>query len=123
MPKKKSTGRPKASSDKALRVFMGARFTEHERDRVMKKAASIGVSQSEYFRSCALQTPLRPPAPPPINLEAYGNLGRLENNINQLLKIASSGGQPVGIMNEIRELHGLIRSVRLDLMNTGRGES
>lgn len=116
-------GRPKASSETILDAYLGARFTQSERNRVKNKAENMGVTISDYFRSVALQTPMRPPPPPQINREAYGNLGRLASNINQLLKIASSGGQPVGIMNEIRELHGLIRSVRLDLMNTGRGES
>jgi hypothetical protein len=123
MPKTIRTGRPNANSDTILNAYLGARFTHSERDRVKKNAEKMGVTLSEYFRSVALQTPVRPPPPPPINLEAYGNLGRLASNINQLLKIANSGGQPVGVMNEIRELHGLLQSVRLDLMNTGRGES
>jgi len=116
-------GRPKSSSENILDSYLGARFAQSERNRVKNKAEKMGVTLSEYFRSVALQTPMRPPPPPQINREAYGSLGRLANNINQLLKIANSGGQPVGIMNEIRELHSLLQVIRLDLMNAGDGES
>lgn len=89
------------------------RFTRIERDTLRSNAREVHLSISEWVRRAALQRRLPPTTVPPINLDAYQELCRIGNNLNQLMRAYHSEGRA------IPEIFTLLESLRLMLKTVG----
>lgn len=67
------------------------RLTDNERSTLKRFAEARRLSLSDFIRTVVLGRKLPHSAPPPINLATYQELGRIGNNLNQLLRAANSG--------------------------------
>ena len=67
------------------------RLTDAERSALKRFAEARRLSLSDFIRTMVLGRKLPHPAPPPISLATYQELGRIGNNLNQLLRAANSG--------------------------------
>jgi len=95
------------------------RVSDTERALVRERAASVYMSVSEFVRRAALGKRLQRDQIPPINLHAFGELGRIKNNLQQLERLASMGRVPaalgplaaqVGV--EVEELREVLAGIR-----------
>ena len=89
------------------------RFTSIERDTLRSNAREAHLSISEWVRRAALHRRLPPTTVPPINIDAYQELCRIGNNLNQLMRAYHSEG------GAIPEFPTLLESLRLMLKTVG----
>lgn len=104
------------------------RFAADEYSQLKQKAYQARVSVSEFIRRAALRRQVvEPPPPPQINWKLYEELGRIGNNLNQLVKgvnTAVKAGQPVNIDVQslallVEQLKANIRETQMQLLECG----
>lgn len=74
-------------------VWISFRTSTAEREELREHAHLARVSVSEMVRRRVLNLPPPKAAVPGLNARAYGDLGRVGNNLNQLAKQANESGQ------------------------------
>lgn len=83
---------------------MEVRLTEAERDEIFRRAASAGVTASEYVRRRALQDDGRPV----IKIDAetlrrtYINFKRAGGLLNQVVRVLNTTRSPINVEIELR---------------------
>lgn len=95
--------------------------TEHE--TISLAADTIGVSLSDLGRVMLLGLPMPQPPRPVIDVQTYGELGKIGGNLNQIARSLNSmlAGAPgevdaPGLLAELGALREVIREVRLGLV-------
>ncbi|MBK1442567.1 plasmid mobilization relaxosome protein MobC [Parapedobacter sp. ISTM3] len=100
--KKRTRGRPKKAITRSVSLVV--RLTPTERLAIANRAKSAGMVISEWFRKTARTAVVRPR----LSKEEASHLRTLSgmaNNLNQLTKLAHTGGL-VTIMADLRRLLG-----------------
>ena len=96
-----------------LRKRVNIYLTAQERERIESGARSAGITVSNFIRLAALGQKVE--TVPTLNAQAYGQLGKLASNLNQLARSANEG-RVVGIdpllLYQIAEQ---VQLLRLDL--------
>ncbi len=111
---KRMRGRPKAAPEE-IRRSVSVRLNTAEWNAVCRKADSVGLAPTGWMRQAALsRTPLRALVPA-VNREAYAELAKLANNINQLARAAHEGKAVVS-EDLLKETLATLRLLRLGLL-------
>jgi len=89
---------PSGSENRKRQMRIFVRCTEEERRLIDGQAERLGLHAASYLRALALGAPgPRTPRRPSINdktyAQAYAQLQRLGNNLNQLARVANTTGQ------------------------------
>jgi hypothetical protein len=98
-----------------LRQRFDLYLDEGEIERLRGYAQAARLPMSTYLRRVALRQRIEAP-PPAANLDSYGALGRLANNLNQLVRACHSGELPEGIYPAVAALAEQVRLLRLELL-------
>lgn len=108
-------GRPQLDSQAVRNSFIRIRVSAAELATIQEKANEMHMPVSSWLRHAALsrQLPLRPV--PVVNREAYAELGKIGNNINQLVRLAHQGLAPLAT-GPLEELEALLRKIKLALL-------
>lgn len=113
------------------RITHPVRFAADEYSQLKQKAYQARVSITEFIRRAALRRQVvEPPPPPQINWKLYEELGRIGNNLNQLVKgvnTAVKAGQPVNIDARsltlvVEQLKANIRETQMQLLECGASD-
>jgi hypothetical protein len=108
-------GRPVLPPERRRRRSVAFRANNDEIRVIRRRAGLARLPTAAYARACAL----RPAAPQPVaavNLRAYGQLGRLANNLNQLTKLAHQGRILPAILPCLADLLAEVRRLRRQLV-------
>lgn len=99
------------------------RLTERELEVLRHRASSLEMNLSKTLRRAALGKPLRRDKIPALNLRAIGDLGRIGNNLNQLVKLAHMGRVSPGLGALALEVRGEVERLREELagLHSARG--
>lgn len=73
------------------------------------------MTKGELVRALIFKKPIRWMKVPAVNRQAYAELGRVGNNINQAVKLANRYGSELNA-RDFEELNALLHSVRLELL-------
>ena len=84
-------GRPKIDPAAVRRSTIGVRVSAAEYAALRTRAENMGLTPAQFLRHAALTRRLPSPPVPAVNREEYVNLGRLANNLNQLVRRANAG--------------------------------
>lgn len=74
-----------------------------------------GMTKGELVRSLIFKKPIQWMKVPTLNKNAYAELGRIGNNVNQALKLANRYGSEPDT-KAFAELYELLHAVRLELL-------
>jgi len=114
----KRHGRPKlADNERREALTLNVRFNEEEARVVTEKAATAGVTPTEWARAAALgRTPKARVVVPEINREAWLNLAGLAANFNRTMALINEG-RDIGVRREMAEhLQHELTSLRAALL-------
>lgn len=111
-------GRPQLDSQAVRNSFIRIRVSAAELAAIQEKANEMHMPISAWLRHAALsrQLPSRPV--PAVNRETYAELGRIGNNINQLVKLTHQGLTPISTV-PLQELEELLRKIKLEILGVG----
>lgn len=112
-------GRPPASPGRPIKVTF--RLSEEEHARLLARVEELEVGQSAYLRAVALGRQVPQPAVPRTNLKAIGELNRIGNNLNQLVKLLHSGKAPYGLRSTLEAVHAAVEAMRRTLAGVEGG--
>lgn len=101
-----------ASQVRAHRITV--RLSDTELVELFERSDQVGLPPSSFMRETALGKKLPMPIPE-INLKVHQELGRVGNNLNQLLKNFHRGKAQTMPAETIEELLGLLRAIREEL--------
>ena len=79
----------------------------------------MGLTPAQFLRHTALTRRLPSPPVPAVNRDEYVNLGRLANNLNQLVRRANEGKPVVLTPPFVKLLRTEINRLRQALLGTG----
>lgn len=115
--RKGSSGPPELPPEAVRRLTIGVRLNCAERDSIQRKADSLGLAPTTWMRLAALSRTALRPLVPELNIQAYGELGRLAGNLNQLIRAAHTerANVPEPLLND---LHAAVQALRRDLLGT-----
>ncbi|HQK89306.1 MAG TPA: plasmid mobilization relaxosome protein MobC [Acidobacteriota bacterium] len=102
--------RPKIAADRLRTATIGVRVSPAEYAALKEKATTMGMTPAQWLRAAALARQLPPPPAPPVNLDTYRELGRIGNNLNQVVARINAGDAPAEIPRDIAA--GLVRLVK-----------
>jgi Mobilization protein NikA len=104
-------GRPPLPPDHRRRHILTLRLTLPERDALRRRAALARLPIAVYARQRTLRhTP--PRSVPILNIRSVGQLGRLANNLNQLVKLAHQGQVSPDILPSLTLILAEVRRLR-----------
>ncbi len=116
-------GRPPVDPTKRRSISIGTRLTTTEAEVLRANASASGHSPSSYIRSVLVRTGafVPPVSVPSINRQAHASLGRLGNNLNQLVRRAHAEGigDDSALVSELKAVHALLREIRDALFGHG----
>jgi hypothetical protein len=99
------------------------RVSPDEHQTISLAADTLGVSLSDLGRVMLLGLPMPQPPRPVIDVQTYGELGKIGGNLNQIARSlnAMQAGAPgqvdmPGLVAELAALREAIREVRLGLV-------
>lgn len=110
------TGRPRLSSEAQRGIRLATRVTLRECGLIAERAAEANLTLAAYLRTAALRARINPPLVPPINLRFVGDLGRVGNNLNQLVHAIHAGRAPAGLLAAVEEVRSLLVDVHRELI-------
>ena len=84
-------GRPKIDPAAVRRSTIGVRVSAAEYAALRTRAEQMDLTPAQFLRHTALTRRLPSPPVPAVNRDEYVNLGRLANNLNQLVRRANAG--------------------------------
>lgn len=97
-------------------VVVPVRFTELERNSIKESASVRKLSVSAFIRTVVTGRKLPSPASPEVNRATYQELGRIGNNLNQLVR-AIHGGLVTAIDKDfLQHLRHEIRNLGVQLL-------
>lgn len=76
------------------------RVTAEELTELRRRAQAARRPSADYAREATLGR-VPPPAPPAVNIEVSGHLGRIGNNLNQLTRRMHEGGEDTPAQPEL----------------------
>lgn len=101
---------------------IGVRVTDSEFSAIVEKAKIAGMHRGRWLREAALTRKLPPPPVPAVNIQKYGELGKLSGILNQLAKAANQG-RILGVKPEdFARVKIEVDGLRRDLLGLTRGE-
>ena len=112
-------GRPKIDPAAVRRSTIGVRVSAAEYATLQTRAEQMGLTPAQFLRHAALTRRLPSPPVPAVNRDEYVNLGRLANNLNQLVRRANEGKPVVLTPPFVKLLRTEINRLRQDLLGTG----
>ena len=89
------------------------RFTPTEFLRLQEVSSNVQISVSECVRRAAFGRKLPPPPVPSINREAYVELSRIGNNLNQMVKRIHTGEVKIVNLPLVYQLQEEVKKVGL----------
>jgi hypothetical protein len=111
-----SPGRPPLPPERRRTVRVEVLLSGAEAAAVRGRALRSRRPLSAFLRESALRRG-GPPAPVPlVNVRSVGQLGRLANNLNQLVKLCHQGRAPMGLGPALHELLAEVRWLRRRLL-------
>jgi hypothetical protein len=109
-------GRPVLPPERRRRRSLAFRANDDEIRLIRRRAGLARLPTAAYARACALR-PAAPPQPvAAVNPRAYGQLGRLANNLNQLTKLAHQGRILPALLPCLAGLLAEVRRLRRQLV-------
>lgn len=112
-PKPTHKGRPKKATPERLGEGVRFRLTASERAAIEGRAAEAGLSLSDYCRQAALTGRVTVRGNSGVPMGVIGQLRRLGNNLNQVLKEARQNNFPAHLGDEaeaaLREISAYLR--------------
>ncbi len=97
-------------------VVVPVRFTDVERDSVKKGASIRKLSMSAFIRTVVTGRKLPTPVSSEVNRATYQELGRIGNNLNQLVRAIHSGLVTVVDRDLLQQLRLEIRNLGVQLL-------
>jgi hypothetical protein len=114
-PPHRPPGRPVLPPERRRRRSVTFRATDDEHRLLRRRAGLARLALATYARACALR-PTAPPRPvASLNLRAYGQLGRLANNLNQLVELCHQGRILPTLLPCLADLLAEVRRLRRQL--------
>ena len=111
-------GRPRIAPESIRGKTIGVCVNAAELDALRRHADSAGLSVSEWMRRVALTRYTPRPVMPEINRETYLQLAKIGGNLNQLTRLAHSGGvAPVEAL--LTEALSTLRTIQRELCGGG----
>ncbi|HEX4952695.1 MAG TPA: plasmid mobilization relaxosome protein MobC [Thermoanaerobaculia bacterium] len=95
---------------------MKVRYTAGEFRVIEERAATTCNDLATYVRKASLGSSVVAPKVPVVNLHAMGDLNRLGNNLNQLVRLIHSGELPPGLEGVLRLLIDAVAKLRTELL-------
>ena len=109
-------GRPKIEPTALRARSIGVKVSEAERLLIEERASFMGMKPSTWLRESALSRRLPSPPVAEINRKAYGELGKLAANVNQLVMMAHNGSIVKVDDSLLLSLLAEIKVLRLNLL-------
>lgn len=109
----KKGGRPKLADPKIKPI--GFRASTSEALKIRSLARSRGIPPGKFCRLAALGKKLPGAMPPAINFKTWVELGRIGQNLNQVVKQIHLVGDDSGLISILEELRSEIRQVRREI--------
>lgn len=97
-------------------IVVPVRFTEAERNSVKESASVRKLSLSAFIRTIVTGRKLLSPASPEVNRATYQELGRIGNNLNQLVRAIHNGLVTAIDKELLQQLMVEIRSAGVQLL-------
>lgn len=101
-------------------------LTPSEKTQWKSLAKVAGMNLNQYIRHCVARRRIAP-TPPAVNYQAVAQLGRIGNNLNQLLKAmncALACGQELPnvleAMQVVSEVYSLLKTLQVELLRLKR---
>ena len=96
------------------------RFTEAERDKILRFAEAHRLSLSDFIRTAALSKKLSRPGATAIDRSIYQELARIGNNLNQLVRAVNSRIVHCVEHKLLAELQTIVRQLGISLIQSPR---
>lgn len=109
-------GRPPKTPEQRRTKRVEIWFSDNEYKQLNHICERSGLHRADLIRSLVFNKKVQQSKIPAINKEAYAELGRIGNNINQALKLANRYGGSEPNKRAFAELYELLHRVRLDLL-------
>ena len=97
------------------------RVSPREQAEIARRAGEAQVSVGTFLRLAALGATVAPAKVPEANLRSIGELSRVGNNLNQLVKLIHQGRAPLGLRGVVEALLGLLGSIKAILSGEREG--
>lgn len=94
------------------------RFTLAEKTLLMGTSKDRNISLSEFVRRCALGRKIPQRGVPEINRNAYTELCRIGNNLNQISRNLNRGYLSDSLMENLNNLKSLVKELGLQLLGS-----
>lgn len=108
----RSPGRPRKPDALKRSVVIGVRVSEEEKAIIEENADGRDLSTFLRQAGMAQQPPGQPGRIPLANREVLGQLGRLGNNLNQLVRLAHTGRFPAHLGALLQRFYDLVAKWR-----------
>jgi predicted DNA binding CopG/RHH family protein len=115
------SGRPKVDERVVKRHNLTVRLSDQDLILLDHKAKQAGLSFSAFLREAGLSRKMPKPVPE-VTLKTFLELGRIGNNLNQMLKLIHEGHFDVEVAEIIVELFDLVYLVRKEVRNDRQTE-
>jgi hypothetical protein len=115
-PRRHGGGRPPRPASARHSVPLTTWVKPGELARILHRVAEANLSVSAYLRTAALRVTINPPSVPRVNLRLLGDLGRVGNNLNQLVHAIHAGRAAPGLLTVLNELLVMLQTVRRELI-------
>jgi hypothetical protein len=115
--RKGQPGRPRKPARKRLSLWIRVRLSEEDLGTLRSRAG--GQPISTYLRQAGLGRDRRSKIPA-ANLEIAGQLARVGNNVNQLVRLAHTGRYPVQFESVLRQLCEMLAKYQRELLGSPR---
>jgi len=102
-----------SNSDLRHRIDLYLSSIEVNQLRATAKAACLPLST--YIRQLVLGQSIEMP-PTTFAVAQWRELGRLDNNLNQLTRLAHAGQLPAGLDSDLVEVSQLLRQLRMEVL-------
>jgi len=112
-------GRPRLPEEKRREQAISVRFRPEELEQVAEAARPFSLSVGAYARRLLLGTRPHPPRLPREVLALVGELNRIGNNLNQLVKLIHQHRAPAGLLAAVRQCLAVLTEA-CELLDPGR---
>lgn len=108
--------RPQLPDHERRTVNLTVRLTQAEAADLATRAAELGLAAGPFLREAALARRLPSPPVPALNRAAWGDLGKLSGNLNQLTRLAHAGQLSDVDPAILEDLASQVQALRRDLL-------
>lgn len=112
--------KPKLPAEHAKSRKVTVRFRTGEYSKVVSEAGTLTTSPADYIRLKALGLPLPQPPLPEVRRDLCLELGRVGNNLNQLLKAIHEGRVVSVRAQEIEPVVAALKKIKSEMAGLSR---